>query len=118
MSYLLSGSTIRPPSAFDESNSVQMAQNRVLSGAIGRDYFGSKKRVWTLSYENVNVTDYNTIKALYDAYLSTGAALTWQVTETNYTVSQTSVHVDLLERSFKIKGTDYLSDFDLILTEA
>lgn len=79
---------------------------------------GSNKRVWVLEYENTKKTDYDTIKAIYDSYLNTGIAKTWQVTETNYTVAQTNVHVDLLERSFTVRGESYLSDFTLTLTEA
>lgn len=118
MSYILDSTEIRPPHQFSESNSTQVAQNRTLDGSINRDYFGSNKRVWTLAYQNTNKTDYDTIRAIYDSYLSTGNAKTWQVTETNYTVSLTNVHVDLLERGFSIRGESYISDFDLILTEA
>ena len=118
MSYILSGTTIRSPSSFKETNSTQVAQNRTLAGSITRDYFGSNKRVWSLDYTNVNPTDYTTIKTIYNTYLSTANALTWQVTETNYTVASTNVHVDLLERGFSIHGSDYLSDFTLTLSEA
>lgn len=118
MSYLLSGSTIKNPQEITERNSTQVAQNRVLSGAITRDYFGSNKRVWILSYRNTKKADYDTIKTIYDSYLSTATAKAWQVTETNYTVAATTVHIDLVEREFSVKGSDYISDFDLILTEA
>lgn len=101
----------------DEANSTQVAQQKTLQGTVGRDYFGSNKRVWTLNYENVNITDYSAIKTIYDSYLSTGTAKTWQITETNYTVASTSVHLDLLVREFRIKGNDYLSNFTLTLTE-
>lgn len=118
MSYLLDGQEIRRPYTIDEGNSVQVAQNRTLSGAITRDYFGSKKRVWKLEYRNTNKTDYDIINAIYNDYLTTETTQTWQVTETNYTVAEVRVHVDLEERSFNVRGEDYLSDFDLILTEA
>lgn len=117
MAYILNGTTLRRPGTVDERNSTIMAQHRTLDGTISRDYMGSNKRVWILSYENTNATDYTTIRNIYDAYLSNAAAVTWEVTETNYTVSQTSVHIDLQERGFRVKGTDYLSDFDLVLTE-
>lgn len=118
MSYILSGTNIRRPKEMEEANSTQVAQNRTLSGSITRDYFGSNKRVWVLTYENIQKTDYDTIKTIYDSYLSTATAKTWEVTETNYTISETSVHVDVKERAFRVVGTDYISDFDLILTEA
>lgn len=118
MAYILSGSTIRAPASLEESNSTQMAQLRMLSGAISRDYFGSNKKVWALEYENVKKADFDTINTIYLAYLSSGTVRTWQVTETNYTVSQTNVHVDLLVRSFGVKGNDYISNFTLTLVEA
>lgn len=118
MAYTLAGSSIRPPTSFDEANSTQLAQQRTLSGAVNRDFFGSNKRIWTLNYENVQITEFNTIKTIYTNYLSTGSAVTWVVDETNYTVSSTTVHVDLLQRQFKVRGSDYLSNFTLTLTEA
>jgi succinate dehydrogenase/fumarate reductase flavoprotein subunit len=117
MAFVLAGSNIRRPMEIDEANSTQMAQHRTLDGAIKRDYFGDNKRVWRLSYQTTNVTDFNIIKTIYNTYLSTNSPQTWEITESNYTVAQTTVHVDLLERGFSVKGTDYLSNFELILTE-
>lgn len=118
MAYLLSGSTIRNPKSFDEQNSTQVAQNRTLGGSVTRDFFGSNKKVWILNYENVKTTDFSTINTIYQTYLSTGSTVTFQSTETNYTVASTSVHVDLQVRKFTVRGSDYLCNFTLILTEA
>lgn len=118
MAYILDSTNIRRPSEIEERNSTLVAQHRTLDGSISRDYFGSNKRVWILSYVNTNSSDFATIKAKYTAYLANANPLTWEITETNYDVDQTTVHVDLLERGFSIKGTDYLSDFELVLTEA
>lgn len=118
MAFLLSGTTIRAPFEFEERNSTQVAQHRTLDGSIRRDYFGSNKRVWVLNYRNTKKADYDTIKTIYDSYLLTGSTKTWQVTEPNYTVSSTNVHVEVLERGFSVRGTSYISDFDLILTES
>lgn len=118
MSYILDSVTLRSPNSIKETNSTQVAQNRTLDGTISRDYFGSKKRVWVLDYNNTNPTDYSTIKTIYDSYLTNAVAKTFESTETNYTIASTNVHVDLLDRGFGVKGTDYISDFSLILTEA
>lgn len=118
MAYLLAGSTIRAPHDFDVANSTQVAQNRTLAGSITRDYFGSNKRIWTLNYENTKTTDFTAIDNIYQSYLTTGTAQTWQITETNYAISSTNVHVDLVQRGFTIRGLDYLSSFTLTLTEA
>lgn len=117
MGYLLDSTSIRRPMTMDVSNETQMAQNQTLDGTVRRDYFGSNKRVWVLDYENVTKTDFDAINTIYQSYLSTGTAKTWEVTETNYTISQTSVHIDLRERAFSVGGESYISDFSLILTE-
>ena len=118
MAYLLDASTIRNPYEITEANDTQVAVQRTLDGSINRDYFGSNKRIWELKFVNAKKTDYDTINTIYQSYLSTGTTKTFEVTETNYTVSSVNVHVDLLERGFTIRGSDYLSDFSLILTEA
>lgn len=118
MSYVLSGSNINSPNSMEVENNTQHAQQRTLGGSIGRDYFGDNKRVWSLEYSNKNKTDFDTINNIYLTYLSTGTAVTWEITETNYTVSSTTVHMNLDVRSFSVGGEDYISDFTLILTEA
>jgi hypothetical protein len=118
VSYLLASTEIRRPNNLEEGNSTQFAQNRTLSGAVTRDYFGSNKRGWIFDYVNVSKADYDTIKAIYDSYLASGTAQTFSSTEANYPVTATTVHVDLARRRFSVGGTDYISDFSLILTEA
>lgn len=101
-----------------EDNSTQYAQQRTLSGSITRDHFGSNKRTWKLEYRNIQKTDFDTINAIYQTYLSTTSAVSWEVTETNYTISATTVHINLDSRGFTVGGEDYISDFTLVLTEA
>jgi hypothetical protein len=118
MSYTLNGTAIKAPNTMQENNSTQVAQQRTLSGDVGRDYFGSNKRIWTLGYKNCKKSAYDTINTIYQAYLTSGTAVTWVSDETNYAISSTTVHVDLLSRGFSVQGDDYISDFALTLTEA
>lgn len=118
MAYILSATTIRNPHELNERNRTQLAQHQALDGTVRRDYYGDNKRVWELSYRNTKKADYDEINTIYQAYLATAVPVAWQVTETNYTVSATTVHIDLIERDFSVRGTDYISNFDLILTEA
>lgn len=118
MAYLLSSTTIRRPFEITESNSTQIAQNRTLDGSITRDFFGSNKRIWTLNYKNTNINDFNIIDAIYTTYLASGTAVSFESTESNYTISAVNVHVDLQERNFNVRGSSYISDFSLILIEA
>lgn len=117
MGYVLDNTTIKSPNSLDVSNSTQYAQQRVFSGGIARDYFGNNKRVWKLSYDTVQKTYFDVIDSIYQAYLSTGTPVSFEITETNNTVAETTVHVDLQQRSFTVGGEDYLSSFTLILTE-
>lgn len=118
MAYLLSATTLRRPNAMTEDNSTQVTEVRTLSGAVNRDYFGSRKRRWQLDYQNLEKADYDTINTIYLAYIASGSPVAFQCTETNYAVASTNVHVDLLSRGFTVRGSNYLSDFTLILTEA
>lgn len=118
MAYILDGTIIRSPYQIDESNSTLFAQQRTLVGSVKRDYFGSNKRVWVFTYQTTKKTDFDTINTIYLSYLSTGTAKTFQSSETNYTIASTNVHIDLVQRGFSIRGSDYISNFNLILTEA
>lgn len=118
MSYVLNSVSIRAPHRMNVGNSTQFAQVRTLDGSINRDFFGSNKRVWKLEYNNTKKADFDTINAIYLAYLADNTAKTWEITETNYAVSETNVHIDIQERGFSYSGTDYLSDFTVTLIEA
>lgn len=118
MPYSINSTTVRAPTRMHESNDTQFAANRTLGGTNTRDYFGNNKRVWTMEYDNLNSTDYITIRTIYQNYLSTKTAVPLVITEGLYAVSSTNVHVDFQSRNFTIPGSDYLSDCILILTEA
>lgn len=118
MSYLLDSTTIRRPMNIEEQTVDQFAQQKTLSGAVGRDYFGSTKRIWIFDFGNTTPADYSTIKTIVDAYKSTGATKTFQSTETNYIVASTLCHLDLIRREFSVRGDSYISDFSLVMTEA
>lgn len=121
MSFLLNSVAIKGPQSITEDNSTQVAVQRTLSGAVNKDYFGSNKRVWKLEYKNVNPTAYGVIDAIYQSYLSTGTTQTWQITDSSYNgyaSTVRNVHVDIQTRGFNVRGSSYLSDFTLILTES
>lgn len=99
------------------TRAAQYAEQRTLQGSIGRDFFGDTKNQWRLEYANTNVTDYETIKGIYDTYVSTGVAPSFECTEDNYTIASVQVHMDIEERGFTVKGSNYISDFTIILKE-
>ena len=91
MSYVLGGATIRPPKSIEEGNQTQYAQQKTLSGAVGRDYFGSNKRVWVLRFENCTKTDYDTINTVYQTYLTSGTVQTWAIIVTGKQIGRAHV---------------------------
>lgn len=115
--FILGGVTIRSPMALTEVSSTLYAENRVARGSNNRVYYGKNKRIWSLQYDNLNVTDYAIIKSLYDLYLSTNSALTFEYHGYKYAFTQTTVHVDLVQRELPNTGIHYLSTFTLVLTE-
>lgn len=118
MSYILDGTTIRTPMNIEEQTVDQFAQQKPLSGNVARDYFGDTKRIWALDFTNTQGSEYQTIKTIVDAYKSTNTLKSFESTETNYTIASTLCHLDLTRRSFSVGGTDYISDFTLVITEA
>ena len=117
MAYILNNITIHRPKAMDVERGAQTVQLRTLNGKIHRDIFGSEKRQWILKYSNLLPADYTTIETQYNLYLANQETVPWEITEGNYPVSEVMVHVDLPKRGFRVLGTSYISDFELVLTE-
>lgn len=121
MAFVLAGTEIRSPISIEERTTERYAQVQTLDGRIHRDYYNSlvgSKRVWVLAYRNTQPSEYDTIKTIYETYKNTDTVQTWEITEANYTVAQTNVHLDLIERKFGTPGSDYISEFELVLTES
>lgn len=119
MAFSVGGIEIKRPKSIKEVRVEQYAQQKALDGTVSRDYFSSRvgtKRVWELSYDNVQPSDYNVIDGVYTTYKSTDTAQPWVSDYVNYDVGAT-VHMDLVNREFTQQGTDFISSFTLILTE-
>jgi hypothetical protein len=116
--FTLGGTAIRSPNSMRETTQKQYAQQRPLSGSVNRKYYGSTKRVWELQYNNLNKTDYNTIRALYNSYLSTGTPQAFLLTSSGFTdFLSTNVHLSMPDTGFPKTATYYLTNFTLTLKE-
>lgn len=118
MSYILDGTVIRNPMNIEDQTIDQYAQNKALDATVRRDYFGDTKRIWVLDYVNAQPSEYAVIKTIVDAYKSTVQTKTFESTEGNYVISSRLCHLDLVKRRFNVGGSDYISDFSLVITEA
>lgn len=115
MSYLLGGTEIPRPQSMSVSRMSQYAQNKTLDGSVNRDYFGEDKLVFVLEYGNLLPADYTTLLGRYDEYIANG--LRFFDTTGEAVVYGTLVHVDLVPREYTVKGSSYISDTTLVLTE-
>jgi hypothetical protein len=86
--------------------------NITIDGTSKRD-ITARKWQYLLEYKNISTTDANTIYTIYNLQTT----VTWQVTETNFTVSSRDVHVDISPRQYFTHGSDYLVNLILTLTE-
>lgn len=116
--YILENVAIKSPTTMVEEKIRTAVYRRALSGRVVADEFNSGKRIWTLHYENMQKSDFDAINNLYQSYLQDEDPMDFQIFEDNYPVAQTEVHLDLNEREFSTAGSGYLSEFNLVLTEA
>jgi hypothetical protein len=112
MAYILDGTTIKSPRALREAPLNIETEHQTISGDTKKDITARKMR-YILFYENILKTDADTIFSIYDQK----AVVTFQVTDTNKTISSRNVHVDVSGREYATLGTSYLVTFNLILTE-
>jgi len=130
MAYLLDETIIKRPSNIRKEPIEVAADHITISGKTKRDItarkyryilsYGKTKRDITarkyryiLSYKNISKTDADTLVTIYNQK----AVVTFQSTEANFPVSLRNVHVDIGDRDYLYPGSDYLSTFNLILTE-
>jgi len=112
MAYLLDGTTIKRPNSIKREPIEVAADHITISGKTKRDITARKYR-YILSYKNISKTDADTLVTIYNQK----AVVTFQSTEANFPVSLRNVHVDIGDRDYLYPGSDYLSTFNLILTE-
>lgn len=116
--YILENTVLRSPTSMKEERVRVAAYQRAISGNFQADEFNSGRRIWTLHYENVQKADFDTIFNLYQTYLSTEDPMDFEINQDNYPITATNVHLDLDQRDFSTAGAGYISQFDLVLTEA
>lgn len=111
MAYVLDGTTLKAPTDFSRETIETSASNNSIEGRTTKDIMNRKYR-YVLVYNWLSASERNDIITIYDKE----ACVTFEVTETNLTISETEVHVDIPRRNYH-KGADYRENFTLILTE-
>lgn len=112
MGYTLNGTPIPRPQAFDREFIEDAATQVSLTGRVTKD-IRNRREIFTLSYEYLSGADYNVLKSIYDLL----DIAVFESTESNATISATSVHVELSALSYQKSGADYYSNISLKLIE-
>lgn len=112
MAYLLDSTTIKSPNSFKREQIEIGVEHTSIDGETRKSITKRKER-FILTYENLTQSDASTIISIWNQE----ETVDFESTETNNTISATSVHVDIKNRDYRHRGTSYLESFDLILTE-
>lgn len=112
MSYKLDGTTLPTPKSFFREQIEQSGTIVTLNGYTKKDITNRKER-FTLGFEMLTQAQVSTILTIWGDQTTK----TFEVDESNLTVSPTTVHIDIKDRSYNTKGEDYREDLKLILTE-
>lgn len=112
MAYLLNGTTLPNPQKFQRLPVEISRKLNMLNGATKKDIVGRKEQ-YILSYQLLTQAQMATINSIYNL----NSEVTFQVTETNLTIEQTTVHMEISSRTYRVMGSSYLEDVTLVLTE-
>ncbi len=111
MSYILGATTLPNPKEFFREPIEVSVENVSLEGRTTKDIFKRKER-FILRFQHLTPAQVASILSEYDVETTKD----FEVTETNLTIAATPVHIRITPRDY-MKGSEYRSDFNLILTE-
>ncbi len=111
MSYTLGSLTLPNPKGFKRVQIEVGATQLTLNGETKKDIV-KRKEQFILSYENLTQAQVDNILIEYNLQTSR----LFSVSESNLTISPTSVHIELSDREY-LPGPDYREKLELILTE-
>lgn len=86
MKLLINGTSYNIPRKLRIERDDAIVQDRAIDGSLNVDRMYSKDRL-ILEYEYLPVTQYNQLKALYNAQFTSGTFYQVQITETQYPIN-------------------------------
>lgn len=111
--FVLEGVTLPSPQGFDESFVVIGEMSRTMLGSARRA-IRARKRVWTLRWDLLTQTEYESIKAIYEL----NRQVSFSVASLS-TPIDTQVLVDINGHAYTAgTGQNFISGIELVLTEA
>jgi len=107
----LNSQTIPSPQDMQMETIETSVELDTITGKTRRQVFNRKKR-YTLIYNQISQNDVNTLFNILDL----DTAVDFEYSDTNYSISTTSVHVFIPNENF-LRGASYIERLNLILLE-
>lgn len=112
MSWTLGGVTLPDPQGFGREQIESSTYHEAINGHSSKDITNRKER-YKLKYEKRTQAEVALILALYSQF----EILDFEVADGSLNISSTPVHVEITDRAYGTKGSEYREDFTLVLTE-
>jgi hypothetical protein len=112
MSYTLGSITLPRPISFKREYIETGTTNNLLNGSTKKDIINRKEK-FILEYTNLTQTEVAEILSQYEL----NTTRNFSVDETNLTIAETPVFIDIPSRLYNVKGTDYRESLTIVLTE-
>lgn len=112
MAWYLGGVELPAPKSFSRDNILKDTMHEMINGTSKRD-ITSKKEKFSLSFSKLTQDEAADVKALYESRSS----LLFSVDEGMLSIAERYVHVDIMGTDYPSRGSLFLEDFTLILTD-
>lgn len=112
MSIIVDSTTLPMYSTLQEKIDPMESENVTLDGTLYTDFINNR-RSWVVGWEKLKASDYDTIRALYDAQYSTETIPVVEIPEYGITAPMKIV---ISDRSIRLKG-EIIEGFSITLKE-
>lgn len=112
MSFIIGSVTLPAPVDFTREIIEVQRVNLLLNATTTRNFITRKER-FVLQFQHLTPAEVSSILSEYELYTTRN----FSVSETNLTISATQVLIDVTNREYATKGTEFRENLTLILTE-
>lgn len=112
MPYILNGTTLPNPKAFTREQVETSGTIVTINGATKKDITNRKER-FILTYNMLSQANVQTILGIWGGLTT----VSFESTEASLMINPTTVHVEIAQRGYTTKGSDYREDLVIVLTE-
>lgn len=112
MSYILGSTTLPDPQGLQRRYIEKSVYHDAINGRTTRDITGRKEQ-FILRYARLAQSVVASILSEYERRL----ALSFSASDGDLNINATDVHVEVQDRSYNTKGSEYREDFVIVLTE-